>query len=130
MTYDASTKTYQINHFANDPASCYNPECSNWEKYYGPDDFLSAGGGTNKIKGCKMFMFKIRQNKTEGDCMLMDETFENGFKSSAKMRQNNRLLHVGLRECKQSKHPEEWCTNCNEGSYYISRIYYFDHYSM
>ena len=104
-----------INHFATDPMSCYKPECSNWEKYYGTEDVARAVGGTREIKGCKMFMFK-RGNKDDpaGRCILMDRTFVGGFKTSPTMRQNNHLLHVGIRSCKKGTLRDKWCTNCNE----------------
>ena len=124
MKYAAgNTEITGVNHFANDPASCYEPECSSWEKYYGADDVARAVGGLIEITGCKLFMYKIKPNTAEGDCMLMDLTYKNGFKSSSTMRSSNRLLHVGLHECKQGKLPSEWCTDCNEGRNYVSNIY-------
>ena len=112
----------EINHFANDPASCYDPECSNWEKYYGPDDLARAVGGTKEVTGCNRFMFKMKTNSTTGDCMLMN--LHSGFKSSAKMRRNNYLLHVGLHACKKGNKPRKWGFDSADGKLKIFHMFH------
>ena len=69
-----------------------------------------------KITGCWGYMFKSNEAiRTGGRCRLMDETFNQGLKSSETMRKNNNLLHVGISKCKEGKITEEWCTNCENG---------------